>query len=130
GFLQLLGPNHGIDVAVAGEFLRTDEMKLINGTRLVSGGFEGKQVGHLMLDIRDGKIASARNSVIEVLQSIPPVAGITKFIDEYKEATKSLPGAETPSSNLKISFAGAQACASCHMEQFTQWKTTKHAFAM
>lgn len=125
-----LGPDAGITVIVAGEFLSTDDRVTESaGAKIVTGGFEGKQVGHLLFELRDHKISWAENHLMEVLQSIPPLPRVTRYIDQYKEATKSL-AVETPVTAARITYAGKEACASCHAREYKQWETTKHAQAM
>jgi 2',3'-cyclic-nucleotide 2'-phosphodiesterase (5'-nucleotidase family) len=88
--LNRLGENPKVDVAIAGEYLGTrNDIQNVAGVRVVSGGFEGRQVGHLVLEWRDGKIAQAFNKLVEIEQSIPPVPEITKYIEGYLQELKS-----------------------------------------
>lgn len=82
--LSTLDPDNGIDVVVAGEFIQaTNQIDAVQGARLVSGGFEGRQVGHLVLDWKQGKIANAVNQLVEIVQNIEPVPRISEYITRY-----------------------------------------------
>jgi 2',3'-cyclic-nucleotide 2'-phosphodiesterase (5'-nucleotidase family) len=89
--LSRLGADPGIDIAVAGEYLGSgSEVQNVGGVRVVSGGFEGRQVGLLVLEWRNGKIAQHFNKLVEIEQSIAPRPDISKIISDYlKELVKS-----------------------------------------
>ncbi len=89
--LEQLGPDPGIDVAIAGEFLGVfHQIDNVNGVRMVSGGFEGRHVGHLLLQMQNGKIAQALNKLVDIEQTIPPHPDYSHFITDYlKELTDS-----------------------------------------
>lgn len=133
-FLHTLGPNSGIDIAVAGAFSTLSGNVIdVNGTRVVSPGYEGRYVGSMFIETEKKKILNARNQVLEVTQDIPPIPEITQILNEYKEVFKStlksssMPGtAPSPT----ISFSGAGACEPCHKKEFVQWKSTRHQQAM
>lgn len=139
-----LGENASmIDVAIAGEYLSPNAMITMQGpTRVVSTGFEGRYVSQMMLEMRDGKIADAKNALIEVVQNIPSVPEITNLMEESREAVKKIQmqlrstggtratGGTTTRSRATISYAGHNACASCHSKEYAQWRTTKHSKAM
>ncbi|MCX7625390.1 MAG: hypothetical protein N2Z21_04185, partial [Candidatus Sumerlaeaceae bacterium] len=72
------------DIAIAGEYLgNRNDVENVSGVMVVSGGFEGRQVGHLVLEIRDGKIAQQFNKLVEIEQTIPPKAEITQIVTDY-----------------------------------------------
>lgn len=128
-----------IDVAIAGEYLAPKgDIEIVGTTRLVSPGFEGRYVGHMLLEMKDSEITSATNVLIEVLQSFPSVPELTRTMetarDNVKEFTakqRQASGTTTgPRTASRISFAGQQACQQCHAKQHQQWKTTAHAKAM
>lgn len=95
--LGKMGATSGIDVAVAGEYQGVfNHPDMVGGTRLVSGGFEGRQVGNLVLDIKDKKIAAMAHQMVEVLQTIPPVGGITKHLEAAQKEVLQPPKAAPP----------------------------------
>lgn len=79
------------DIAIAGEYLGSrNDIENAQGVRIVSGGFEGRQVGHLVLEMRDGKVAQQFNKLVEIEQTIPPKPEISKLISDYlKELVQS-----------------------------------------
>lgn len=85
------------DIAIAGEYLgsRTD-IENVQGVRIVSGGFEGRQVGHLVLDMREGKIAQQFNKLVEIEQTIPPKSEISELISDYLKELVQSTSAPTP----------------------------------
>lgn len=86
--LKDLGSAGKVDAAISGEYLQPQANVLdINGTKLVSAGFEGRQTGLLVLSVKDKKIAAASNQFIEIVQSLPSVPEITKFVTEAKALT-------------------------------------------
>lgn len=137
--VKKLGNDSGIAIAIAGEWMQAaGNVTDVNGVRLVSAGFEGRQVGHMMVEISEKKVASVSNVLVEVVQSIPTVPAMTEIIAEYKKALAasspavSAGGGPVPytSPDQKTTFSGAKACASCHGKEYDQWKTTRHASAM
>lgn len=82
--LAKLGEDAKLDIAIAGEFsgVRND-IENANGIRLVTAGFEGRQTGHMVLEMRDGKISQAFLKLVEIEQSIPPRPDISRFISNY-----------------------------------------------
>lgn len=86
--LKELGDKAKLDVAISGEYLQPQANVLdINGTKLVSAGFEGRQTGLLVVSVKDKKIAAASNQFIEIVQSLPSLPEITKFVTEAKSLT-------------------------------------------
>ena len=104
--LQQLGDAaNDINIAIAGDWqgLFRDIVEA-QGVRIVAGGFEGRQVGHLMLDLAGKKVNSAALQMIEIEQSIPPVPEITKYLEKAKTTllspaaipVQSAPASHTP----------------------------------
>lgn len=84
--LQQLGDAaSNINIAVAGDWqgLFRDIVEA-QGVKIVAGGFEGRQVGHLMLDLAGKKVNAAALQMIEIEQSIPPVPEISKYLEKAK----------------------------------------------
>ncbi|MGB9690713.1 MAG: hypothetical protein ACPL7D_00930 [Candidatus Sumerlaeaceae bacterium] len=101
--LSKLGEDAKVDIAIAGEFsgLR-NAIENASGIRLVTGGFEGRQIGHLVLDIRNGKIAQDFLKMVEIEQTISPRPDISKFITNYLlELVKNDAGTSTPDPLLR-----------------------------
>lgn len=88
-----LGNPSPVQVVVAGEYQGAfKDMVEMNGFRLVSGGFEGRQFGHLLLNFgADKTIASAGQKYVEVLQTIPPVPEISKHLEAAKAELMGAP---------------------------------------
>lgn len=82
--LSKLGSAPKIDIAIAGEYLGSrNDVQNVQGVRIVSGGFEGRHVGHLILEWRDGKIKHHYNKLVDIEQTIPPKPEISKLITDY-----------------------------------------------
>lgn len=77
-----------IDVAVAGEYSAAQTGVQTEGqTRIVSGGYEGRQVGLLMMSVENGDVQKDAHKWIEVEQSIPSVPEVKSIVEEAKAAT-------------------------------------------
>lgn len=96
-FLNSLSNNSMIDVLVMGENNQIQgSVQAIDNVQVVSGGYEGRQLGTLYVELDDEKkVASTWNKHIEVLQTIPPVAEITQVLEEAHSATTPAGAAET-----------------------------------
>ena len=96
--LQNLGElARAIDIAVAGEYNATQTGVQMEGTtRMVSGGYEGRQVGLLLLDMAAGKISRDAHKWIEIEQSIPSVPELKEIVDEAKAQTTGQLGGIAP----------------------------------
>jgi 2',3'-cyclic-nucleotide 2'-phosphodiesterase (5'-nucleotidase family) len=96
-FVNALSDKKLVDVLITGENTQIQgSVQAIGGVQVVSGGYEGRQVGTLYVELKDKEIASTWNRHIEVLQTIPPVAEITKLIEETHRATEQPTGAPVP----------------------------------
>jgi len=95
-----------IDLAIAGDWqgLFRDIVEF-NGVKIVAGGFEGRQVGHLMVDLAGKKVNAAALQMIEIEQGIPPVPAITKYLDKAK--TTLLSPAAAPQAPVSVPIAPA-----------------------
>lgn len=72
-----------IDVMVLGENSQIQgSVQALEGIQVVSGGYEGRQMGTLYLELKDKAVASTWNRHIEVLQTIPPLETISKLMEE------------------------------------------------
>lgn len=96
--LENLGDLAGaIDIAVAGEYNAAQTgVQMQGATRLVSGGYEGRQVGLLLLDLAGGAIKRDAHKWIEIEQSIPSVPELKQIVDETKAQTTGQIGGITP----------------------------------
>jgi 2',3'-cyclic-nucleotide 2'-phosphodiesterase (5'-nucleotidase family) len=128
-----------IHIAVAGEYLQpVHNVTLVGKTRLVSAGFEGRYVGHMMFTAADDQITTPANSLIEVVQSIPSVPEFTELMNDARaevdrfsaEQRRQTGSTGAMGTQGKITFAGHQACQQCHPKEHAQWKATTHAKAM
>lgn len=130
-----------VDFAVAGEFTQpTAKVLEANGVKIVTTGFEGRQLGHLAVKFKDRKAGKFGNQMVEILQSIVPDPAITKFITDFRNAVKPAPpeppkGSSSAVTTASISglshstYSSQLACASCHKKETDQWESTKHAHA-
>ncbi len=87
-----------VDVIILGENSQIQgSVQALNGIQVVSGGYEGRQLGTLYMELKDNNVVSTWNKHIEVLQTIPPVDEITKLIEEaHTETVVGNPGAVSP----------------------------------
>ncbi len=77
-----------IDVAVAGEYTAAQTTVETEGsTRIVSGGYEGRQVGLLLAEVVDGEIKQLAQKFIEIEQSIPSVEQIKNVVTQTTQVT-------------------------------------------
>ncbi len=87
---------NSVDVAVAGEYNAAQTNVHRHGpSRIVSAGYEGRQVGLLMFEVAGGDIRNEAHKWIEIEQSIPSVPELTEIIDETKSATTGQLGGST-----------------------------------
>lgn len=122
----------GIDIAIAGEFLRLYEPERVGPGRtlLLGTDHDGKYLGQVDLELdAASKIVSASAELLPILQSIAPAAGFTKYVDAYKRESEALPIPEGQKIAEKL-YAGAISCRTCHAMEFSQWKTHPHSHAM
>lgn len=101
--LRELGKDTGLCIAVIGEFTPGKQVTYyknnaqdVGNVKLVCGGYEGRQVGHLMIQIRDGKPVRYANKFIEIEQPIPPVPRISKYLEQYRQTIHTRPSAIAP----------------------------------
>lgn len=81
------------DVVVCGEFTvgqrreyYLDNAHLENGIWYLTGGFEGRQLGHCMISLDKKKnISQVAPKLIEVEQSIPQKPEFTRFVEKYQK---------------------------------------------
>ncbi len=87
--IQALGElGKEIDIAVAGEYTSAQTAVDMEGsTRIVSGGWEGRQVGLLLAEVVGGEIKNQAQKFIEIEQSIPSVEQVKEIIDQTTLAT-------------------------------------------
>lgn len=83
--IDRLGPGPKVNVVVAGESQGqlTTPMQ-INGTWLVGAGFEGRQVGHMLLVKGKDGTTVAGTKMVEVLQSLPPVPELSAIVERSR----------------------------------------------
>ncbi|MGI8907726.1 MAG: hypothetical protein ACR2IE_14690 [Candidatus Sumerlaeaceae bacterium] len=98
-----------VDIAISGEFLTGQANILdVNGTKLVSGGFEGRQTGLLTFSASDKKVVAASNQFIEILQTIPTVPEITRYVVEAKSLTTPPAGLPVAGKAPPVRLGGAE----------------------
>ena len=90
-FLSSLGPDCGIDIAVASEMTvgkpityYRNNMQGVGGTRIVGTWMEGRYLGNLMLSFTDGKPTGYANRLVEIEQGIQPLPEVTELVQKYR----------------------------------------------
>ena len=131
--VEALPPQHGISAAVAGEFLMLLPIpQEVNGVTVMTSGFEGRQLGNLMIEFKDGKVGRRKNAIIPISQMVEPLPSFTEIIESYKHDISALPNANAsniPTPQRKISYISSVACVECHKAEYDQWRGTAHAKA-
>jgi len=91
------------DVVITSEWLNPNTAIMNAGsTRIVSAGFEGRQMGLLTLGFEGTKLSTASNQLVEILQTIPPLAEVTAVMEKLKSSpTARATPAATPA-KLKL----------------------------
>lgn len=83
--ITALAEDAKVDVVVTSEWLSPHaNLMNVDDTRVVSAGFEGRQMGLLTMAFENKEISRAENQFIEVLQSIPTVKKITDLMQQVK----------------------------------------------
>lgn len=83
--LSNLDPDSTADIAVSGESPKSLVTPTqYNGTWIVGGGFEGRQVGHMMIQFSREGISGVASKMVELVQAIPSVPELKKIIDDYR----------------------------------------------
>lgn len=86
--IQGLADITAVDVLVMGENAQLQgSVQNFEGVQVVSGGYEGRQVGTLYVELKDNKVVSTWNRHIEVLQTIPPVSEVTSLMEESRKTS-------------------------------------------
>lgn len=85
------------DVLIMGENAQIQgNVQTSSGTQVVSGGYEGRQMGTLYVELKDNNVQNTWNRHIEVVQTIPSDPEIEKLVEETHDATKAdTPGVTT-----------------------------------
>ena len=95
--MQKVKVTSATQVVVAGEWTGMfGDVPEVNGAQVVSAGFEGRQVGNMLIEFQNDKPMKGVNRIVEVLQSIPTVPAVTKLVEEAKKAVISPTAANTP----------------------------------
>lgn len=97
-FVQSLASEAKPDVVVCGEFTvgKQREYYLANATEqggvwYLTGGFEGRQIGHAMIEVDEKRrIRSLASKLIEIEQTIPADPAFTAFIEKYQKGQTEL----------------------------------------
>lgn len=110
------------------------EPQQVGKTLVLQPGSRGMRIGHVTLERGDdGRIKSWQNEVISMPPSVPDAA---RMADWYKEYTAQLKrDYEERSALLKARqsngspYASAEACQTCHAEDYAIWQQAKHSRA-
>jgi 2',3'-cyclic-nucleotide 2'-phosphodiesterase (5'-nucleotidase family) len=125
----------GIDVIVCGH--GSDEIKsyyLINGVYVVKAGYDGVNIGTLVLSLdRNKRIIEAQGEVVALEKDIDEDKDMLGLLDAYHKSLKDhvdeLFTGEQHQPPSGGSYAGSEKCTGCHQSQAQQWGTTGHATA-
>ncbi|MCX7626619.1 MAG: hypothetical protein N2Z21_10495 [Candidatus Sumerlaeaceae bacterium] len=93
-----LDPSARPDVVVCGEFTigqrkeyYLDNAHKVDGVLYLTGGYEGRQLGHAMFTIgKKNGVAEFAAKLIEIEQSIPPKKEFTHFVERYQKQMAEL----------------------------------------
>jgi hypothetical protein len=99
-------------------------------------GQYGLSVANIDLDAA-GRIAGAKVRDLWLTDRVSDQAGIRRALDRFYDRVGALPeaqaGVRPPLGGDEYwqgkRYAGSEACRGCHIEEFTQWKSTAHASA-
>lgn len=97
-FIASLDASARPDVVVCGEFTvgqrkeyYMDNAHRVDGILYLTGGYEGRQLGHAMLTVGKKKgIADFASKLIEIEQTIPPQKEFTHFVEKYQKLMAEL----------------------------------------
>jgi 2',3'-cyclic-nucleotide 2'-phosphodiesterase (5'-nucleotidase family) len=96
--VKSLDPGARVDAVVCGEFTvgqrheyYVNNANQIDGVWYLTGGFEGRQIGHTMLELdKDRHVQGAVSKLVEIEQAIPPDPAFTPFVLRYQEIQNDL----------------------------------------
>jgi hypothetical protein len=110
------------------------EPKKTGKTLVLQPGSRGMRLGHVTLERgRDGRIKSWRNEAIPMPPAVPDAARMADWYAAYTAQLKSDYEARTAMLKARQSdgspYVGAEACQSCHAENYAIWQQAKHSRA-
>lgn len=134
---QLAEDVPGMHVIVcSGGYDQTDSPLVKNGVYIVKVGSKGEGIGQLTLGLgADGDIRGAAGGIVALTAELPEDAEALSIIDAYHKGLKNYADELIRLEQVEPAsgwyYAGASACASCHVPQSGQWRGTGHqkAFA-
>lgn len=110
------------------------EPQKVGKTLVLQPGSRGMRLGHITLErSRDGRIQSWQNEVISMPPAVPDAARMADWYAAYTAQLKR--DYETRTALLKARqtdgspYAGAEACQTCHAENYAIWQQAKHSRA-
>jgi len=129
---MVAGRYEGIDVFVTAlgvQALRQENR--VPGKVLVNSGYHGRFFTKALASFNaERRLVDFKSSLEDIPTDGPPLADVTKFLDQYREATKEL-ARRIAVAQEKSRFVGRVRCLSCHRAEYMQWVQTPHnrAFA-
>lgn len=123
----------GVDVIVVGMEGSVDQtVEKVGDTAVVQSAERGRFASGLGVTLgKDNKPSAYSIRTVALDASYaddPDMAPLVKaYRDKQEENSKQ--ALASRNTNARI-WAGSQACASCHSQEYAQWQTTKHAHAM
>ncbi len=135
---ELLQAVPGYDIAISGHdtrFAPVDEPEVVNGTYLVQIGWEGKRIGRLDITVDPaGRITEIEGSSTALDSSWPSHPAMQDLHERYlarvgealEEILAAYPVKPPPSGSR---YVGSEVCRTCHENEWTSWRNTKHARA-
>lgn len=98
-----LADKASIDVLVTGENSQLQgSVQMLHGVQVVSGGYEGRQVGTLYVELKDNNVATTWNRHIDVLQTIAPVAEVTAIMEATHAEVDEVQPAQPEPTKLEL----------------------------
>ncbi len=135
--------NSEIDTVIAGKQINSlDEPEHYNRATVTTAFSQTKHLGEMLYYVKsDGAIENQVNRFNAMDSVIPDdpdaVRIVTAAHDEFTEQQNQAAQAHTPTPvrvegplNTNSLYVGADACASCHTQQYQIWQNTNHAHAM
>lgn len=99
--LEKLGDTaKSIPIVVCGEFTAgkakdyyMNNAQRVGSTWVLTGGFEGRQIGHAIVEVEDGKIVSIAPKLIEIEMFVPQDPDFTPYLTKFRSELDAFIGA-------------------------------------
>ncbi len=109
------------------------EPESIDNTLLLQPGARGMRLGRLSLQLEQGRIKNWQHDVIDLPQTVTDSPRLQEWYDSYNAALKEDYQQRTrlkqQAEKADSPYAGAEACKTCHREEYDTWLESRHADA-